>query len=366
MYEIIDTRISKDFSKTAYNIIKKSDVKKKLLSELFNGRVEDSYYWCAELVCSGNFILLWEIIIEFVCKDIYIANPKLIHFIYQKYSTFKNIIIDTENIIELRNNNTIRHIFLEIVSICCFSNKESMIDLSKLSIPKFDIHTFSNYLTADNIKYIEPFFFDDDPKELYLFLNEIIFNISNKNIILTLQWLLWIIEYSAIRKKNKDPIICHKRFDFDLGNNTVNLHPIWIIWDIIFKLSSKSTYNIYTDNIIDSLFNLYKFQLNESKIKSRIYIVIFAVKILFLNDIHFNIPVLDNKEVNIENIKTYKCNIDRVYKKIDDFFKLSIKNDPEILSFISENNIKEKTPTVKIKNKKSNKKIIILENFLNK
>ena len=33
-----------------------------------------------------------------------------------------------------------------------------MIDLSKLSIPKFDIHTFSNYLTADNIKYIEPFF----------------------------------------------------------------------------------------------------------------------------------------------------------------------------------------------------------------
>jgi hypothetical protein len=241
-----------------------------------------------------------------------------------------------------------------------------MIDINKLSIPKFDIETFSNHLKADNIKYIEPFFFDDDPKELYLFLNEIIYNISNENIILTLQWILWIIEYASIRKKNKDPILCHKRFDFDLGNNNINLHPIWIIWDILFKISEKSTYNIYTNSILESLFHLYKFQVNESKIKLRVYVIIFSVKILFLNDTHFNIPVLNNQQVNIENIKKFKNNTDLVYKKIYETFQTSIKNDPNILSFINNDEPIQKNSNPNIKNKESNKKMLILENFLNK
>ena len=67
-FEINDIRIEKDFKSISFSGFKKSDVLKELLNSLMNNKVENSCYWSAELVCSGHYIDLWNVLINFLGK----------------------------------------------------------------------------------------------------------------------------------------------------------------------------------------------------------------------------------------------------------------------------------------------------------
>ena len=53
------------------------------------------------------------------------------------------------------------------------------------------------------VNYIDNVFKDDDPKELLIPLNELIYNLENNNIIDTCYWFEWILEFENICKKKK-------------------------------------------------------------------------------------------------------------------------------------------------------------------
>ena len=65
-FEINDKREPKELKSISFSKYKKSDVKKKLLEQLYKENLEQSLYWSCELICSGAFMDLWELIILYV------------------------------------------------------------------------------------------------------------------------------------------------------------------------------------------------------------------------------------------------------------------------------------------------------------
>ena len=96
--------------------------------------------------------------------------------------------------------------FAEITCILCYSNKKHIYQDIKLNKnEEFDLTIISTKFKAPNITYVENIFREEDPKELFIPMNELIYNLITKNIIETCYWYEWIIEYENICKKhNKD------------------------------------------------------------------------------------------------------------------------------------------------------------------
>src|SRR5210317_907906 len=125
--EINDIREQPEFKGLSFSSYKRSDVKKQLITNLLNGKIENSNYWCAELICSGNFPELWDTIIHFISKHIHTANPKIFLYIQNRIDIFKNIISNKELLSELHAKNDIKlsQLFAEIITVLSISNKKN-------------------------------------------------------------------------------------------------------------------------------------------------------------------------------------------------------------------------------------------------
>ena len=181
MNEIQDIRINKDFKSITFSNFKKSDVKKELMLSLFNEKIEESCYWCAELVCAGHFKEIWDIIILFLSKYIHLGNVKLPIYLEMRYNQFKEIIVNgfIGNELRMRNNEKIRKLFCELMCVLCFSKKKGNINNdSKLTNKDFDFIHIQNKLKAPNTKYSDEIMLEEDPKELILSINELSYHIS--------------------------------------------------------------------------------------------------------------------------------------------------------------------------------------------
>ena len=104
--KITDKRTIKEFKSVTFSKFKKSEVKKELLKCLLSGNIEQSCYWSAELICSGDFLYLWNTLFFFTSKYIHIGNPKLPLYIDSRLNIFKNILNQgySTDILKLRNN----------------------------------------------------------------------------------------------------------------------------------------------------------------------------------------------------------------------------------------------------------------------
>ena len=312
--QINDIRTQIVFKGITFSKYKKTCVKKQLLSGLINEQIEQACYWSAELICSGHFMDLWDIILLFMSKHIHLGNPKLAIYLDMRYQTFKIIVQNgyIDNELSMRNNDKIRKLFCEIICILCNANRKHSFEAIKLNKDTdFDMTKNTFRLKASNINYAQAVFIKDDPKELFIAINEFAYHISKEshNIINACYWIEWILEFETICKKRKDNMMCARR-SFIPVNSKYQMDIIWILWDVIFN-EVKNTKSDILAKIITSLLNLFCIRYTAGIKKKRKFILYYAIALITEN-YNINIEIITNKK----QISDIVSNTDIIYKQI--------------------------------------------------
>lgn len=311
--EISDKRNAKDFKGVTFSKFKKTDAKKELLNSLINGRIEPACYWSAEYICAGHYLELWEIIIHFFSKYIHLGNPKLPLYIQMRFNDFKNIATNgyIGNELKMRNNPKIRILFAEIVSILALSDKKHNLSPVKVNKNDFNMQEITDKLKADHVQYASSIFLHEDPKELFIALNEFAYNLSrNKNnTIQCCYWLEWIMEFEALCKREKKELLsCASR---QIANVEEKLKKdiIWMVWELILMEATNRGRNI--KKIVKALLDIFSIRYKTGCKKRRRFIMYNAIS-LITEDINFKKPIF-NDEGKIDVVKS---KIDIIYKQI--------------------------------------------------
>lgn len=123
------------FKNLTFSNYKKLNVKKELITALLVGKVENSCYWCAEMVCSGMLHDIWNIIISMMSEYINTTNVKLPIYVEKRYKYFRTLMQDVANTsnndLEARNNQKIRDLFTELMCVIAVSKRKPKMTMVK-------------------------------------------------------------------------------------------------------------------------------------------------------------------------------------------------------------------------------------------
>jgi hypothetical protein len=310
--EINDIRTQKDFKGITFSEFKKTDVKKELIKNLYNSKIEPSCYWSAEMICAGHYSDLWDIIIGFYTKHIHIGNPKLISYLELRINNFKEILkngyLDQE--LRLRNNDKMRKLFCEVMCILCDSRKKHCHAEVKVKKDDFDLTQMTERFKAPTVKYAEEIFLKDDPKELFIAVNELAYNLTDegKNSVSACYWIEWIIEFETICKQKKEKVKCERR-QFARVESKCQMDIIWIIWDI-FLVEAKKRNNL-VQRIIYSALNIFCLKYTPGCHKKRRQLMYFVVEV-FTEPYELSEEIVRDKN----KIGVIIKNINKIYRQI--------------------------------------------------
>ena len=310
---INDIRDPGDFRGISFSKYKKTEVRNAFIENMLKGKIEPACNWCAELICAGHYMDVWEIILHYMGKHIHLGNPKLVIYLEIRYQMFKEIMNQSNyiNDLQVRNNEKIRKLFAEIVCILSLSGRKHSFDPVKINREEeFDMTQMTDRLKAPSVQYAEPIFLKEDPKELYIAINEFCYNISSDkpNIMQACYWIEWIIEFDLICKKRKQICRCERRKTMAVENK-YQKDIIWIVWASVLHYGAAK--GAYIEKLLTALLNLFCIKYTTASAKKRRYLLYFCVG-LIVEPVPTNIDLITNKEM----LNTVVGQINQVYKQI--------------------------------------------------
>lgn len=307
------------FKTSSFSNYKKREVSKNLILAIYYGKQEETFFWTFEMLCSNMLLELWNSYFILMSKYIHVYNPRLPLYIMKKYNDFREIAMKYENDFRLRNDSNIRMLFGTISLILCFSQKFTILDDIVYKF-NFQIENLYENLKAPHIKYIDFVYLQSDPKEFIIPYNELIYHLQETEQKTNIHfWINWIIQYDILCRKKKKVILCQQRDLFMDKNDKLSKNIIWIIWDILLKMSKKQSHSDI-NRIIHALFDLFTIKYTLSCNKSRIHIIYHSIELLLLkNRVDFSVELLkqkemltsleDNIQVIFEQIKKHEVNV---------------------------------------------------------
>lgn len=313
--DINDVRLIKNFRGITFSKYKKNDAKKELLNNLVNSKIEQSCYWSAEFICSGHFIDLWDIIFEFAAKYIHLGNPKLPYYLKIRLDEFKNIVNTgyQDDILKIRNSDKTRKLFAEIICVLCSSNKKNAIENIKIQKEDLSMMKITYKLKADSINYAKIVFKEEDPKELFVAINEFAWNISkNKsNSRTACYWVEWIFNFeSLVKKENKKYCAARRVIEVE---SKYQADIVWILWDCLCYEANKRNSSML--KLVKNLQELFCLKFKPGIKKKRKYLIYFAIHLL-TETVNNKIPIIENTNL-----------VDNIVKKVNIIYKQIKKNE---------------------------------------
>jgi len=312
--EISDLRGENEFRGVTFSKFKKAEVKKELLNSLINSKIEPACYWSAELICSGHYGDLWEIILLFFSKYVHLGNSSIGIYIELRINDFKSILNNgySENTLRLRNNDKIRKLFCEIMCVLCDAKRRHSFDNVKIKPDDLNMFVIKDKFKAPTTLYGEEVFTTEDPKELFPFINELAYNVteSGNNQMMACYWIEWIFEFENRCKVKKEKIFCERR-NFAKVDTKCQKDIVWMIWDIFLKESEKRTKVI--QKIINSLLSLFCLKYTTGCHKKRKNLMYLAISILCEK---FVLEKEIIRHTQAELVNNIKQKIDLVYSQI--------------------------------------------------
>jgi hypothetical protein len=319
--DINDKRSSAEFKGITFSKFQKSKVKTELINSLITSKVEPACYWAAELICAGHYGDIWEIIILYISRYIHLGNPKLPIYISMRFKNFKDILTNgyIGNELAMRNNVKIRQLFTEIISLLCHSRKKHSLEAIKIQkAEEFNMTHMASRLKAPTIDYVNDIFKPDDPKELFIAMNEFAYHLStaSKNSVNACYWLEWLLEYETLCKQKKEICLAETRQFAPIQDKFKN-DIIWLVWDIILH-ECNTKKNPLMIKIVNALLEMFSIKYTTGVKKRRKFIIYFAICLL-TEPVDMTIDIINNKK-----------ELDAIIKKITVVYKDVKKNEESL------------------------------------
>ena len=310
--DINDVREPGHFKGETFSKYKKVDVRNQLIQNMIKGKIEPACYWSAELICAGHFMELWETILHYAGKHIHLGNPKIIPYLELRFEGFRNIIKQGHHLneLQLRNHPTIRRLFAEVIATLTYSERKHSFESIKINrVEEFDMTQMTERLKAPSMRYAEDIFLKEDPKELYIAVNEFCFHLENRNMVNACYWVEWVVEFDLICRKKKESCLCQKRLAKPVENK-YQRDIIWLIWDGLMTTIEKRG-NPFIMKLMTSLLTLFCIKYTTGACKKRRYLLYFAVALL-TEPVPTTVDLVVKKELVANAVEK----IGEVYKQI--------------------------------------------------
>ncbi len=316
MFLIEDTRLLEQFKDKSFSGFKKTEVIKTLFKSIETGKVENACHWITECMVSGYSLEILDKLIALSSKVVHINNPKLPEYLWRKYSYFYknidniNLQKDKHLIIHFRNNQVLRNLLFDIVSVITLSSKSKRYD----KYPKINEET---EFIFDNIKkrlhaqcsYCPDILFKfTDPEELRVVINEIMFHFKNINSGYDncCYWIAWIFQWEKKNKKMKHKFEIDERDIKDVKKSYCK-DIVWLIWSAILVEAMERDGIVKSQ--VQSLYQLFKYDFSGPKRNLKIPLIYHAIGYL-THTVKYDIPIIKDKKTYIR----CQCNVNQMFK----------------------------------------------------
>jgi hypothetical protein len=213
--------------------------------------------------------------------------------------------------IRMRNNEKIRKLFAEVICVLCEAKKRH--DLTDVKVPQteFDLTQMTERFKASSAYFAEEICLKDDPKELFIALNELAYSISEEgqNNIDACYWTEWMNEYAAVCKQKKEKCKCERR-TFAAVEPKLQMDIVWIVWDA-FLYEAKTHRSPLIQRLVKTALNVFCFRYTPGCYKKRKFLLYFVIE-LFTEPFSTEEDIVKDKEKVINVIN----NIHSIYKQI--------------------------------------------------
>jgi hypothetical protein len=161
------------------------------------------------------------------------------------------------------------------------------------------------------MKYAESIFKKEDPKELFIAVNEFAYSISSErhNMLNACYWVEWVIEFDLICRKRKETCFCERRPHVSVENK-YQKDIIWLIWDALQKYAIEIN-NPFIIKLMTSIMNLFCIKYTTGSCKKRRYLLYFAVALL-TEPVPLDVDLISKKDI----IYNVVGKINEIYKQI--------------------------------------------------
>lgn len=296
--DVFDTRTVVDFQKFTFSGHLRTHVYKVLDENIKLGHADYSCYWALELLCSGLTHSIWDSFFEAAARHINRGAPNTFLYLtrmYERFSTYEGQ-YSILQMTDIRNNHDARTLICEVAATLALCRKNKLPVIPKIK-PEHDFNhlTIQENLKSPSANYGRHISKQNDPLELYIPLNELVYSLrpETRDITKCIYWVSWMLKYAShYKKQTKTDLACSVR-----GNDYIETkffrHVIWLIWDAVLDASRSSPQAGLLKDYIEALYKIHCLRWVPSLLKARLPFLVVSIQYICESttlDIHYPVP----------------------------------------------------------------------------